>query len=189
MIRREGGHFCFMPDGPIHQFQINYPLDTIQKTWETKSLIRFPDCDPFNHLNNSRYLDYFINAREDHLMKFHHFNIYELAREKGISWVVSKNQIAYLKPAMLMETVVIQTTLIRMDDREIQVEMSMLNTDKSVLKAFLWSNFVHFNLRTQRRETHSAQLMEAFIPYSISLPADILFEQRLEQIKPAIKQL
>ena len=47
----------------------------LQKTWESKHLIRFPDCDPFNHLNNSRYLDYFINAREDHLIKFHQFNI------------------------------------------------------------------------------------------------------------------
>jgi YbgC/YbaW family acyl-CoA thioester hydrolase len=163
-------------------------LEAYQKTWETKSLIRFPDCDPFNHLNNSRYLDYFINAREDHLMKFHHFNIYELAREKGISWVVSKNQIVYLKPALLMETVIIQTSLVRMDDREILVEMCMLNADKTILKSFLWTNFVHFNLRTQRRETHSAELMEAFAPYCISLPPDLIFEQRLEQVKSVFKQ-
>ena len=155
----------------------------LQKTWESKHLIRFPDCDPFNHLNNSRYLDYFINAREDHLIKFHQFNIYELAREKGISWVVSKNQIVYLKPALLMEMVVIQTTLARMDEREILVEMMMWNTDKTILKSFLWTNFVHFNLRTQRREIHSAELIQAFKPYNISLPADMLFEQRLEQIK------
>jgi acyl-CoA thioesterase FadM len=29
--------------------------------------IRFGDCDLFGHLNNARYLDYFINAREEHL--------------------------------------------------------------------------------------------------------------------------
>jgi YbgC/YbaW family acyl-CoA thioester hydrolase len=158
-------------------------MEELQKTWESKSLIRFPDCDPFNHLNNSRYLDYFINAREDHLLKYHHFNIYELARERGISWVVSKNQLVYLKPALLMETVVIQTTLIRMDEREILVEMSMWNSDKTILKAFLWTNFVHFNLKTQRRETHSPELMNAFLPYCISLPESIVFEQRLEHIK------
>jgi YbgC/YbaW family acyl-CoA thioester hydrolase len=158
-------------------------LDTIQKTWESQSLIRFPDCDPFNHLNNSRYLDYFINAREDHLLQYHHFNIYELARQNGISWVVSKNQIVYLKPALLMEKVVIQSTLMRMDDREIMVEMSMWNAEKTILKAFLWTNFVHFNLRTQRRETHSAELMCAFEPYNLSLPVTVSFEQRLEQIR------
>ena len=158
-------------------------MEELQKTWESKSLIRFPDCDPFNHLNNSRYLDYFINAREDHLMKFHHFNIYELARDKGISWVVSKNEIIYLRPALLMEMVVIQSTLIRMNEQEILVEMSMWNADKTVLKAFLWTNFVHFNLRTQRREKHTAELMQAFEPYNLSLPESVLFEQRLEQIK------
>ena len=162
-------------------------MEELQKTWESKSLIRFPDCDPFNHLNNSRYLDYFINAREDHLLKFHHFNIYELAREKGISWVVSKNQIVYLRPALLMETVVIQSTLGRMDEKEILVEMSMWNSDKTILKAFLWTNFVHFNLKTQRRETHSTDLMKAFEPYCISLPASVYFEQRLEQIKEEIR--
>jgi YbgC/YbaW family acyl-CoA thioester hydrolase len=158
-------------------------MELLQKTWESQSLIRFPDCDPFNHLNNSRYLDYFINAREDHLVKFHHFNIYELAREKGISWVVSKNQIAYLKPALLMEKVIIQSTLLRMNEREILVEMSMWNADKTSLKAFLWSNFVHFNLKTQRSEVHTSDLMQAFEPYCISLPESIQFEQRLNQIR------
>jgi YbgC/YbaW family acyl-CoA thioester hydrolase len=161
----------------------NAGMDKLQKTWETDYLIRFPDCDPFNHLNNSRYLDYFINAREDHLTRFHHFNIYDLAREKGISWVVSKNQIVYLKPALLMETVIIQSTLIRMDEREIAVEMIMWNQDKTILKSFLWTNFVHFNLKTQRREIHSADLMNAFLPYCISLPVSLSFEQRLEQMR------
>jgi len=162
-------------------------MKELQKTWESKYLIRFPDCDPFNHLNNSRYLDYFINAREDHLMKFHHFNIYELARDKGISWVVSKNEIAYLRPALLMETVIIQTSLIRIDDQEITVEMSMWNLDKTILKAFLWSTFVHFNLKTQRREKHSADLMDAFVPYSIDLPESVRFDERLEILKESVR--
>ncbi len=159
-------------------------MEELQKTWETKYLIRFPDCDPFNHLNNSRYLDYFINAREDHLLKISTISIFmNWHAEKGISWVVSKNQIVYLKPALLMETVVIQSTLIRMDESEIAVEMSMWNQDKTILKAFLWTNFVHFNLRTQRREKHSADLIKAFQPYCISLPESLLFEQRLEQLR------
>ena len=29
------------------------------------AIIRFQDCDPYSHLNNGRYLDYFMNARED----------------------------------------------------------------------------------------------------------------------------
>src|SRR5579862_9231579 len=106
-------------------------MDVPQKTWETEHLIRFPDCDPFNHLNNSKYLDYFINAREDHLLQYYGFNIYQYAKEKGVSWVVALNQVAYLKPATLMETVVIQTTLFKMAEKEVWVEMRMWNESKT----------------------------------------------------------
>src|SRR5215216_1790987 len=94
---------------------------------ESIVIIRFPDCDPFNHLNNARYIDYFINAREDHLVTNLNFNIYHHAAQFGLSWVVGKNQIAYLKPAFLMETVVIDSTLLKLGEREVSVEMRMWN--------------------------------------------------------------
>lgn len=158
-------------------------MQEFQKIFESKSLIRFPDCDPFNHLNNSRYIDYFINAREDHLLQFHHFDIYRLAREKGISWVVSKNEIAYLKPAFLMETVWIQTVIIKLDEKSIMVEMRMWNEGKSVLKAFMWTQFVHFNLKTQKPESHSDELLDQFMPYVLGLSEGTGFEERLEQVR------
>jgi hypothetical protein len=37
------------------------------------------------------------------------FNIYHFAAEYGMGRIVSKNQILYLKPAFLMETVVIDS--------------------------------------------------------------------------------
>lgn len=43
-------------------------MKQLKKIIESKVKIRFPDCDPFNHLNNSKYIDYFINAREDQLI-------------------------------------------------------------------------------------------------------------------------
>ena len=65
-------------------------MDTISKLWESKALIRFPDCDPFNHLNNARYIDYFINAREDHIIANLNFNIYHFAAKYGVSEAMSK---------------------------------------------------------------------------------------------------
>src|SRR6201985_3823753 len=100
-------------------------MKEIQTTWETEYLIRFPDCDPFNHLNNSRYIDYFINAREDHLVLFHNFKIYQYAYETGKSWVVSQNQVAYLHPAVLMEKVIIQSAILELNVSDIVVEMRM----------------------------------------------------------------
>ena len=33
------------------------PMKPLER--ESEVVIRFPDCDPFRHLNNSRYVDYF----------------------------------------------------------------------------------------------------------------------------------
>jgi acyl-CoA thioester hydrolase len=161
-------------------------MDTPSKIWESKVLIRFPDCDPFNHLNNARYIDYFINAREDHIMANTNFNIYHYAAQNGKGWVVSKNQIAYLKPAFLMETVIIDSTALHVGDREVIVEMKMWNEHKNKLKSILWSNFVHINMKTQRPENHSKELMELFKPVENPLPSAISFDERVEQLRSMI---
>jgi thioesterase-3 len=156
------------------------------KIWESRALIRFPDCDPFNHLNNARYIDYFINAREDHIMANMNLNIYHFAAQKGLGWVVGKNQIAYLKPAFLMETVVIDSTLLRLGERDVFVEMKMWNERKDKLKSVLWSHFVHVNMQTQKPEKHSEELMELFRPFENPLPSAIGFDERIEQLRNAV---
>ena len=153
------------------------------KIWESKSLVRFPDCDPFNHLNNARYIDYFINAREDHIMSNLKLNIYQYAAEKGLGWVVSKNQVVYLKPAFLMETVVIDSTLLQLGEKDVLVEMKMWNEKKDRLKSVLWSQFVHINMKTQKPELHSQELAEMFRPYENPLPSPVSFEERIEQLR------
>lgn len=153
------------------------------KTLESTALIRFPDCDPFNHLNNSRYLDYFINAREDHISQNYKFNIYQYAKEHGKSWVVGQNQIVYLRPAMLMETVVIQSTILELREKDILVEMTMWNKDKAQLKSLLWSSFIHYNFATQRSDVHSEELVNFFKPFENPLPEKLSFEERVQQLK------
>lgn len=150
-------------------------------------VIRFPDCDPFNHLNNARYIDYFINAREDHIMANMNFNIYQYAAQNGMGWVVSKNQIVYLRPAFLMETVVIDSTALHVGTREVIVEMKMWNEQKNKLKAVLWSNFVHINMKTQKPENHSAELMQMFRPLENPLLSPMSFDERVEQLRNEIQ--
>lgn len=132
------------------------------KILSCERIIRFQDCDPFNHLNNARYLDYFMNAREDHLVEFYDIHIYDMARKQGISWVVASNKIAYLRPAFLMEKVVIESQIISYSERDTLVEMRMYNASKTELKAVLWSSFVHFHFGEQRVEKHGPGLMELF---------------------------
>lgn len=157
-------------------------MKALPKLVESKAKIRFQDCDPFNHLNNGSYINYFMNHREDQLLKHYDIDIYGMAKKVGKSWVSNSNQIAYLKPAFMMETVTIESQLINFDDSNLRVEMRMYNADKSHLKSIIWCGFTHFNLLHQKREQHATDFMELF--QTIVNPVNALtFEERLKQLR------
>jgi acyl-CoA thioester hydrolase len=158
-------------------------MTTLEKAPESALKIRFPDCDPFNHLNNSKYIDYMINAREDQLLSYYEFDLYKLAMEKGIGWVVVQNQIAYATPATLMETVTIQTRLISSEEKSLLFEAAMWNEDKTILKAVLWSKLVHFNLKTKKSEVHSPELMALFQQLEHPFSEALSFEERVKSMR------
>lgn len=115
--------------------------------------IRFNDCDLFGHLNNSSYLDYFINAREDHLKEYYGLDLSEYY-SNGFGWVVRSHEIAYLKPAFYNETITIQSTLLKVTDDLLHVEMVMQNENLNQLKAIMRTQFIPVNLKTGQKEQH-----------------------------------
>lgn len=127
----------------------------------SKAIIRFQDCDPYSHLNNGRYLDYFMNAREDQLWKTYDFNIYEYSRTTGLGWVVTQNQIAYLRPALLMEEVTIESQLLDSKSKFAQVEMRMYDSERK-LKSLLWVQFVHVDIRQAKSVPHAEEMQKLF---------------------------
>jgi len=158
-------------------------MKELEKILESEAKIRFQDCDPFNHLNNAAYINYLINAREDQLIEYYDIDIYKLGKTEGKSWVVGSNQIAYLRPAFLMEKVIIDSQLIGFTNSTLKVEMRMWNRDKTELKAVMWSTFVHYNLGKRRSEIHSESFMELF--QSVNYPIDTpTFEERIASLKP-----
>lgn len=157
-------------------------MQELPNVLESRTKVRFQDCDPFNHLNNAAYLNYFMNAREDQLIDNYGVDIYKMARKEGKSWVVGSNQIAYLKPAFLMEEVVIESQLLQFGESQLLVELRMLNSDKTEVKAIMWSAFVHFNLLQQKRESHSEELLKLF-KIVVNPVDEALFEQRISAIK------
>ena len=153
------------------------------KITESTHVIRFPDCDPFNHLNNSRYLDYFINAREDHEKDSLGFNVYEYAEKTGKSWVVGQNQIAYFFPARLMEKVFIQSVILEWNASDILIEMRMWNESKTKLKSILWTRFVHYDLKNLSKTEHSAELQSQFQENISATHKPITFEERVLAVR------
>jgi acyl-CoA thioester hydrolase len=140
------------------------PLD---KQLETTTVIRFQDCDPFQHLNNARYIDYFMNAREDQLKQFYDFHIFEVFEQTGHAWVVTKNQIAYLAPAVMLEEVIIQTQLIQMTESVLVVEGIMLDKARQRLKSIVWIEFAFVSLLNGKTAKHPDEFMTQFQPVRV----------------------
>ena len=65
------------------QIQKEHYLFSMEKIFSSEALIRFSDCDPIGHLNNQRYMDYFLNAREDHLRQYLAFDMHKRKEKYG----------------------------------------------------------------------------------------------------------
>lgn len=158
----------------------------MDKVLKSKRKIRFQDCDPFNHLNNSKYLDYFLNAREDQIADHYGLDVFENAKTTGLSWVVVSNQINYFKPAFTMETVTIESQLIHFTNNVLLVEMKMWNEAETELKAILWMKFIQFNILTKRVTNHPTELMDLFA--AVVLPVEQqVFEERCLAVSRDLK--
>ncbi|MFN8427059.1 MAG: acyl-CoA thioesterase [Anaerolineales bacterium] len=157
---------------------------TLPKELESEVIARFQDCDPFGHLNNARYMDYFINAREDHLtavLRPQHLRI--RGQDKAI-FLYLKAQIAYLRPVLVMEKVRIRTRVLFYSENNIVVEGLMLDSEGTRLKSMLWVEFAYVSLTSGRPMKHPPEMMDLLQKalYSDSFNPDG-FNQRVDVVR------
>ena len=131
----------------------------IDKTPSSVSKIRFSDCDMFGHLNNSRYLDYLQDAREDHLKHSHGFDVQKYY-QNDLGWVVGNHEISYLKPAVYNEMVKIQSTLLLVENDHLVYESIMMNEQETHLKTIMRTKMIPINIKTGKRVEHQSDFME-----------------------------
>lgn len=159
-----------------------------EKQPESKLAARFQDCDPFGHLNNAKYLEYFINAREDHLVQAYGFDLNAHARESGCAWVIARHQIAYLAPVGIGEEVLIRTSLRRYTDQSASMEGLMYDAAGTRLKSLLWTEFAYVRLSTGKPTQHGAAVSEFLAGILLSeeaFPADFAARERALAFRPA----
>jgi acyl-CoA thioester hydrolase len=166
-------------------------MSLLVRTPETSHRIHFQDCDMLGHLNNARYLDYFLNAREDQVAEHYALNMGELARAQQAAWVITKHHLSYLKPARQGVTVLIRTQLIHFDNSNLVVEMQMRSADGQRLLALLWSEMAFVKLPAGTRLDHADDLMDQLeeldVP-GIDYDPDG-FDERVKAVRQELKKL
>ena len=168
-------------------------LDT-SKQYETqtksRTIIRFQDCDPLQHLNNAKYFDYFFNAREDQVPKLYGVELRDLISKFGAIWVVYNHHIAYLRSAMLGEWVSIRTRLIWYNEDTLVIEYIMLDEQESHLKTVLWTTLKYVSMETSKTAKHADELteyLEIIRHKGVDYRQDS-FDKRVNEIKEEIKK-
>ena len=148
----------------------NAKLIIMEKILQSFYTIRFNDCDPFGHLNNARYIDYFLNAREDHLAHYYQLRLTDFAK-RGIGWVVNSHQIQYTRPAVYNEKISIQSSLTELGPAHLVVHMLMQDESRQTNKATMVSRFTCINLKTGRKENHP----EDFMAFAANIVVNVAF--------------
>ncbi|MFC5408620.1 acyl-CoA thioesterase [Larkinella bovis] len=166
------------------------PAKTYPHETESRTIVRFQDCDPLQHLNNAKYLDYYFNAREDQVATQYNFSPLQLFREYKTSWVVYQHQIAYIRPAMVSEWVRIVSRIIYYNEDTMVTEYFMTDDSGKQLKNVLWMTSKYVSVLTGKRSTHGPDVM-AFLE-AISMKDidfhNLNFNERIKQIKDELLQ-
>ncbi len=150
--------------------------------------IRFHDCDMFGHLNNARYVDYMIDARQDHLKESYNFD-YKDYYKNNQGWVVTYHEIQYLKPAFFDEIVCIHSSLLEVENDALGIEILMTNEARTHLKAILRSKLAFIDLKTGRKIQHTPEFME-WARSLVARDTEMLvpLQERIKQILLELKQ-
>lgn len=159
-------------------------MNELKKELESTAFIAFSDCDPFRHLNNARYIDYFLNAREQQVLANYQFSLAEWGA-KGKGWFVTQNLVAYLKPANYSETVIIVSRLLEFTNYDLHLEMIMWDRKKTSMKSVMWSKFSHIDLVEGKKIEHNEELKGIFTGacYHEENAEKQNFDRRVEQLK------
>lgn len=162
----------------------------LPKITESRVIIRFQDCDPLQHLNNSKYFDYFFNARADQVTQVYGYNVADIFRRYQSGWVAYNHNISYLRPALPGEYVRIYTRMLAFNEDTQFVEYYMCDDARSHIKALLWSTLVYVDVKTGRRIPHQPEVVEALTrmvdqdhPYDWKHFSNPSIYQRLKELK------
>ncbi|WP_312823213.1 acyl-CoA thioesterase [Epilithonimonas sp.] len=140
----------------------------MEKEFSSTVKIRFADCDPIGHLNNVKYLEYMLNAREDHVEQNYGFTYEQYTRETGCTWVTIQNEIAYLKEVRYNSTVEITSKTIAVNNMTSVVELVMKD-ENGIVHAVFWLTVIYFNMKTRRAEMMSDESLEKFSKFLVDI--------------------
>jgi YbgC/YbaW family acyl-CoA thioester hydrolase len=131
---------------------------TVYKTFETELRVRPDDIDMFQHVHNSKYLDYVLAARYDQMEHCYGMSM-EKFMERGFGWVVKAVHMNYKRALLLGDYFMVSTGIETIDERGCRVKFTITNNSNNKISSDGWFDFVMIDLKSGK---------------SVKIPEDIL---------------
>jgi thioesterase-3 len=129
--------------------------------FETELRVRPDDIDMFNHVHNSKYLDYVLAARYEQMEKFYKMPWEEFTK-LGFGWVVSRVDINFKRPLLMNDTMIIRTGILTMNEKGCSVQFEIINKKTNKISSDGIFDYVLIDLKTSRGIKVSEEMIKAY---------------------------
>lgn len=130
-------------------------------TFTSLHKVRPDDIDMFNHVHNSKYLDYVLAARYEQ-MESNYGMAMERFLEMGFGWVVKTVKVYYKRPLSLSDTFTVSTSIAEIHKNGCKVIFEILNCKTQKISADGYFDFVMIDLKTGRGATLTTEILEKY---------------------------
>ncbi|MEE1944063.1 acyl-CoA thioesterase [Pedobacter sp. KR3-3] len=129
--------------------------------FESELSVRPDDIDMFNHVHNSKYLDYVLAARYEQMDRFYGMS-WEKFAEQGYGWVVSRVNIAFKRPLLMGDKMLIRTGILEINEKGCRVQFEIVNQKTGKTASDGVFDYVMIDLTTQRSCRVNEEMIAAY---------------------------
>jgi thioesterase-3 len=129
--------------------------------FESHLNVRPDDIDMFNHVHNSKYLDYVLAARYEQMEKDYGMS-WQSFEDLGYGWVVSKVTISFKRPLKLGDQLIVRTGILEMNEKGSHVQFEIINKKTGKVASDGIFEYVMIDLKTQRSCKVTEEMIKAY---------------------------
>jgi len=129
--------------------------------FESELIVRPDDIDMFNHVHNSKYLDYVLAARYEQMDRFYGMS-WEKFAEQGYGWVVSKVTISFKRALKMGDQMLIRTGILDISENGCEVQFEIINKKTGKVASDGIFEYVMIDLKTQRSCKVTQEMIKAY---------------------------
>ena len=123
--------------------------------------VRPDDIDMFQHVHNSRYLDYIQAARYDQMVRCYNMSMEEFMI-MGYGFVVKKAELNFKRALIMGDVMLISTQVKEFNGSDITVEFEIVNKKNEKISCDGFMLYTMINLKTGRSEKVPDEIQTKF---------------------------